>query len=384
MSNLDILRSEMKSVGVNAYIVPTSDPHISEYLPEYYKERMWLTGFTGSAGVAVVTENEALLWTDGRYFIQAEREISSSGFSLIKMGVRGVPNYVEWLGENILEGKVGLNGLYFSQDEYNRISSALEKNGVSIVDVDLIANIFTNRKPLPKEPVFILPIEYAGESVEEKLRRIRDALEKKGADYTVINALPDICWLYNIRGGDIEYTPVVLSYSIISKDRALLFIDTSKVNSEVREFLEGYGVEILPYDEVFNYGGKLKGKIYLNGNLVNHRLYSTFKDNEIISGTNITDSLKAIKNSVEIENLKKAYIKDSVALVKYFHYLKTNVVDGELDEYKAQNILHDFRCEGEHFLEESFGTISAYGENAAMMHYSATQNSAAKLKKLSL
>lgn len=372
---LDKLRKVMDEKNIDLYIIPTNDPHGSEYLPDYYKEREFVTGFTGSQGVAVVTKDEALLWADGRYYIQAARQIKETGFSLMKQGLSGVPNYVEWTRDNISNNAtIGLNAEYFSENQYKNLYSNVKNKNVKIVDIDLINDLWKDRSPLPSKKAFILDIKYSGKTREEKIDEIREILEKNNSNMTVISSLVDICWILNIRADDIEDTPVLISFLIIDENKVILFADNNKISGIKGELK---GIEVRNYDEFYSYLDNYKdNNIYLDIDSINHRIYSALeKENKIIEGINISTNLKAIKNKVEIENLEDTYVRDGVSLFKYICWLKKRVKDNPIGEYEAQLKLDEFRAEDSLYLSNSFGTISAYGPNAAMMHYSASEDS---------
>lgn len=376
---LDKLRKKMNDENIDLYIVPTNDPHGSEYLPDYFREREFVTGFTGSQGVAVITQDEAYLWADGRYYIQAEKQIKNTGFKLQKQGLAGVLNYSEWINENISNNQtIGLNAEYFSESQYNNIYSKVKNKGVKIVDVDLIDELWKDRNPLPSKEAFILDTKYAGKSREEKIKEIRSILEKINADMTVISSLVDIAWILNIRADDIEDTPVLISFLIIEKDKVILFADPKKIENIKNELT---CVDTRDYHEFYSYLDSYKNNnIYLDKDSINHRIYSSLeKDNKIIEGINISTKLKAVKNDIEIENLEDTYIKDGASLYKYICWLKEKVKESPIGEYDAQLKLDEFRSKDDLYLSNSFGTISAYGSNAAMMHYSASKDSQAKI-----
>lgn len=385
MKKIDLLRNEIERENIKAYVVPSSDPHLSEYLPEHYKERAFLTGFTGSNGLCVTTPTEGKLWTDGRYFIQAEMELKDSGYDLMKMATPGYPTYVEWLKDNLKSGDtVGLNALYFSKAELDNLSETLAEKGIKIVDLDLVGRLWKDRPELSKEKAFVLEDKYAGKSASSKIKEIRSAMSEVSADVHIVSELPSISWTFSIRGRDILFTPVLFAYASIEKDRAILFTDLSKITDEVMAHLKNNGVEVREYNEIFEYAASLKGKnVLVDKNMLNSKVYDSIAGN-IVNGKNPAEYLKAIKNDTEIKNQLEAHKIDCVALTKYFYYLKTNVGKVNINEYTAQEKLHEFRAESPLFIEESFGTISAYGPNAAMMHYSANENKHSDLKPKSL
>lgn len=292
----------MEENKIDFYLVPSKDPHGSEYLPDYYKEREFLTGFTGSQGTAVVTRDEAFLWTDGRYYIQAAREIKDFGFELKKQGQAGVLNYDEWIAENIKEGMtLGLNAEYFSHQEFSSISKKLKNKNIKIIDIDLIKDLWEDRYDFPSDDAFLLDIKYAGKSAEDKISEIREILKNKNAKMTVVSSLVDIGWTLNLRGMDIKDTPVLISFMIIEEDKVILFTDRSKTKNIEEELSKV--LEIKDYSDFYEYLKTYNGeKIYLDPASINERIYKELCDkNEIIFGRNISEDLKAIKNEVEIK-----------------------------------------------------------------------------------
>lgn len=373
---LDELRRIMEKEKIDCYIIPTLDPHGSEYLPEYYKERAFLTGFTGSAGIAVVTRNEAYLWTDGRYYIQAEKQIAQSGFKLQKQGLEGVLNYDEWMEKHLAEQSVvGFNGKYLIETSYEQLQEKLNNKHIEFVDKDLISPLWENRPQLPNGSAFLLEVKYAGLSREEKVEQIRDILNKKNADMTVISTLEDIAWTLNIRGNDIENTPVLLAYLVIDKEQVIVYAHEGKLD-KIEEDLIPF-VTIRDYNDFYQDLKEYKDcGIYIDPTRVNHKLYSTLsKDNHLILGENITLGLKAVKNKVELENQRATYIRDGVYLTKFIYWLKNEVRRRGVTEVEAAETLDGLRAQDPLFVSLSFNTISAYGSNAAMMHYSATKDS---------
>ena len=369
---LENLRKLMADRKIDAYIIPTSDPHQSEYLPDHYKERQYISGFTGSAGTAVITPNEAKVWTDSRYFLQAAKELSSSEFELMKMGDEDYPTVEEYLEENVNEfGKIAFNGNLFSVKEYKKLSESMGSRTL-VSDIDYISNLWKDRPELRKDKVWILGEEYTGESAESKLNRVREQMDKNGYDYYFIGAVEDICWLLNIRGNDIDYNPVVLSYMLISKDRAYLCINQDKLDGEVKEYLDNNKIKLHSYDYIFTLLKDIPGKnrIFLDPARTNVAIYDAINSNvKVSTGTNITTNMKAIKSEKEIENTKQAYIIDGVTLVKFFNWLEVGATTGTLNEYVASKKLHELRAENESFVEESFESIIGFKDNAAIVHY---------------
>lgn len=369
---LEELRSLMKDRKIDAYIVASSDPHQSEYLADYYKTREFISGFTGSAGTAVITLKEAKLWTDSRYFLQAQKELSTSEFELMKMGVEGYPTILEYLDENIAEfGKIGFDGKCYSVTGYKDLSENMGAR-VLVSDLDYISQIWTDRPELPKDKAWIHDEKYCGLSLKDKLGILREKMSDNDCNYTFIGAPEDICYLLNIRGNDVDFNPVILSYMLVSVDKAYLCIDEDKIDGSVRTYLEENGVTIYSYNHIYTLLKNIPGKnrIYLDPARTNVAVYDAINANVKISqGTNLTTYMKSIKTDTEIENIKKAYILDGVSLVKFFNWLEVGAKTGSLNELVASNKLHDLRAENESFIEDSFETIAGYKENAAIVHY---------------
>lgn len=382
---LQHLRALMAKNGINAYLLPTSDFHESECVGNYFKSRKYISGFTGSAGSVIVTQEEAGLWTDGRYFIQAARQLAGSGLTLYKMGEEGVPTMEEFLYDNLKDGDVlGFDGRVVNAKLGLRLSEKLAEKKISIsYDKDLVDEIWTDRPELPTAPAFLLEEKHSGKSTALKLEAVRSEMQKKGAAYHIITSLDDIAWLFNIRGGDIAYNPVILSYAVITLEKAVLFADETKFSEEIKAELTKFGAEIRGYFEIYEFVKALpkNENILLDTAKVNYSIYQNLgKDASIIDAPNPTVLLKAVKNPVELENLRKAHIKDGVAVTKFIHWLKKNIGKIEITEVSASDYLENYRKEQEGFIDLSFNTISAYNANAAMMHYSATEESHAVLK----
>lgn len=365
---------------ITAYIEPTADPHQSEYVADHYKTRAWISGFTGSAGIVAITQDKAILWTDGRYFIQAEKQIAGSGFELYKMNTPGYPTYVEWLKTLLGNGDtLGFNGKVFSQSSVEKLEEEFVGKDIKFIDeIDLVGDIWESRPELPRSTTFSLDVKYVGKSTKEKIEEVRNDMKVHDADYFLLSSLDDIAYLYNIRGNDVANNPVVISYALITLETAYIFVDKEKINSEVEVFLNENGVEVRSYEEIVGFIKELNAdsSLIMEKDKINRWLYNAIPDGiKIINQMNITTKLKGVKNSVEIDNQKKAYLKDCVALTKFFNWIDKNINNIEISELSAQEKLLEFRKEQENFLEPSFDTISAYKENAAMMHYSASETS---------
>lgn len=384
---LDMLRELMAEKKLKAYIVADSDPHMSEYVAKHWKMRRWLSGFTGSAGVVALTLDKSGLWTDGRYYIQAEKELLGSEIELFRSGEPDVPSYIEWLTENLSKGdRVGVFGGHFSAASIEKLERDLGREGIqAVTEYDLIGEIWADREPMPKEPIFIHDTKYAGKSSSEKVDTVRDRMRKNRADYYLIGSLDDIAWLYNIRGNDVPFNPVTISYALISHQEAWLFIDPSKVGEDVIEHLLSQGIQILDYEAVDDKLRELidsKDSIYIDPNRLNYGLYNTLEKIgcNIIEDREITADLKAIKNEVEIENLRKTLIRDGVAMVKFLYWLDSNLDNG-ITEIEAAEKVDEFRAEQDENRGASFTSISAYRDHAAMMHYSPVPETQHTLKR---
>ena len=373
---IDKLRQLMNEKGIDAYIIPTYDPHQSEYLADHYKARTWISGFTGSAGTVVITQKEAILWTDGRYFIQAEKELRPSEIKLSKMGIPGFPTYTEWLNDNLDKGDtLGFDGKIVPQSDVERLEKAFGKKEIKFVDeYDLVGEIWEDRPEAPNSKAFIHELKYTGKTAKEKIENVREKMKKEDISHFILASLDDIAWLYNIRARDVNNNPVIISYALITEDKAFFFADENKIDNDVKLYLKGNGIEIQDYNKIIDYVKNIEdnSNVFIDPNRINRWLYNAIPDKcEVKRGTNITTELKGIKNPTEIENQKNAYIKDGVALVKFMYWLDENVGKTTITEVSAAEKLEDFRKEQEGFIEPSFDTIAAFKENAAMMHYKA-------------
>lgn len=380
------LRKLMKKKNITAYIITSYDPHQGEYIAEHYRSRIWISGFTGSAGTVIVREKDAILWTDGRYFIQAENELKNTEIELYKMGIPGFPTYMEWLNDNLKEGdRLGFDGKVFSQSDVKELKKAFGNKKIEMVEeYDLIGELWKDRPEIPQTEAYIHDVKYTGKTAKEKIDEVREEMNKKNADYFFLGSLDDIAWLYNIRSKDVENNPVVISYALISKEGAWLFVEEKKITKDVKAYLVENGIQIEDYDKIIDHVQELKAEssIFLDSSKINRWIYTGIPEEcEIIEGMNISTEIKAIKNSTEIANQKNAYIKDGVALVKFIYWLDKNIGKIKITEISAAEKLEEFRKEQKGFTEPSFDTIAAYGENAAMMHYSASNDDNIELKQ---
>ena len=378
------LRELMKERHIDAYIVPTADFHESEYVGTYFESRIFLTGFTGSAGTAVVTMEEAALWVDGRYFVQAEEQIAGSSIILQKMGQEGVPTIEEYLKEKMpQEGVLGFDGRVMNTSMGEELEALLSEKEVAITcKEDLIDQIWTERPEISKEPVWILDERFAGKSAKDKIRELREDMKRERTSVHILTTLDDIAWLLNIRGNDIACNPMVLSYAMITEQDFYLYIHSEVINEEVSSYLKEQGVTVKGYEEIYTMVSELRNEtILLEKGCTNYAIYSFIDHcNDVIDKINPTVLKKAIKNPTEVENMKKAHLKDGVAMVKFIRWMKENIGKIPMDEMSVSNYLDQLRSEQEGNLGLSFHTISAYGPHAAMCHYSATEETNVPIK----
>ena len=371
-------RKVMKKYKVDAYIVTSSDYHQSEYIDDYFKGREYLSGFTGSAGVLVIFKDEACLWTDGRYHIQAEKQLKGSEVKLFKQGNLGVPTYKEYIISKLAENsKIGIDAKILLSSDVNEI---LSKKKYKIVDFDLLAEVWDKRKKLPDGKIFILEDKYTGKTYKEKVKEIRVALKEKGADYNIISSLDDIAWIYNFRGDDVQHNPVALSFTIISEKNSILYIDKNKLDDKTQKYFKDNKVEIKEYFEFFEDIKKLKGNILVDFNKISYAIYEAISKNTLINSMNPSTYLKAHKNETEITNTKEIHIQDGVAIVKFMYWLKNNYKKENITEFSAEEKINSLREKIEGYIDLSFSTISAFGKNAAMMHYSAPEKNSTKIE----
>lgn len=382
---IENIRDLMKEKNIYAYIVPSSDYHQSEYVGDYFKSREFMSGFTGSAGTLIISMDEAGLWTDGRYFIQAENELKDSGIKLFKMGEEGVPTIEEYLLEKLPKNStLGFDGRVMSVKEGQSLANKLAFKGINIeYKYDLVNDIWEDRCSLPTEKAFLLGTEYSGESFSDKLSRIRAVMKEKKATTHILASLDDIAWLFNIRGRDVKSNPVVLSYAVISIDSVYLFIDKNKIGEDIRAELSKENVQIKGYEEVYEFIKKIEENevVLIDTSKVNYAIYNNIPSNvQKIEERNPSILFKSIKNEIELKNIRNSHIKDGVAFTKFMYWLKNNIGKIEITEISATQKLEEFRREQDKFIEPSFSTIAAYKDHAAMMHYSATEESNYKLE----
>lgn len=381
---LSALRAIMERESLDAYIISGTDPHNSEYLPAAWKQRQWISGFTGSFGTVVVLKNEAGLWTDTRYFIQAEKQLKDSGIQMHKLRVPEAVDYPEWLATNLPEGsRVGLDSFCISVCDMKNLQETLTPKQITVVGkTDLLGEIWLDRPSLPDAQLFLVPAATAGKSANEKITMIREKLQAAHADYMLFSCLDEIAWLYNVRCNDIIYNPVAISYAVVGKAKAWLFIKNTKVSREIASQLSQEGIEIRDYHHLFLFLEELdKNSVFTVDSAtlnyaVYHKLFTEFQVKEQESPIVLA---KAIKNPIEVEGFRKACIKDSVALTKFFYWVERNI-GNHLTEISVSEQLSAFRAQNDGYAEDSFANISAYGANAALPHYSAIPGEDAELQ----
>ena len=385
MSLLTDFRNVMIKNVYSAYLIATSDFHNSEYIPAYFKTREFLTGFTGSAGTLLITEDNAYLWVDGRYFIQAEKQVDTKEITIMKMGQPNVPTLTEFISKNLIENSIlGFDGRTINAALINDIKKATNDSIAFEHNNDLINLVWNDRPPLPYSLLYKLDDYYTGETYQEKVNKIRLAMANEGCSTHVLASLEDQAWLYNLRANDIEHTPDFLSFTVITENQTLLFIDENKISPEVKDYLDEQNIIIKPYLGIFEYAKELKdNNILLNSKSVNYSLYTILaKNNTIVDKQNPSLYLKSIKNQTEIKNTKKAHIKDGIAFTKFMYYAKTKYAEGySLDEISLSNKIQELRCQQRGFIDISFNTICAFKDHGAMMHYSATPESNYKISE---
>ena len=378
------LQQLMREKNIDAYIIPSSDNHQSEYVGDYFKAREFITGFTGSAGTAVITQTEACLWTDGRYFIQAENELAGSGITLYKMGNPGVPEVEEYLDTALPEnGVLGFDGRVISMSKGKEYAEKFAYKNIYLEDkYDLVGDIWADRLAISKQPVFILDETYSGESTASKLARVREEMSKAKASVHLLITLDDIAWLLNFRGSDVAYTPVVLCYAVVMLDCVHLFIDEAKLSEEIRSKLVQNGVVFHPYNDVYVFTENLSDYevVLFDPARINYALYNKIPSTvKRVEQLNPSILMKAMKNNVEIENIKKAHIRDAVAQTKFMYWLKNTIGKQIITELDASDKLEYFRAQQENYLWPSFAPISAFGSHGAIVHYSSSTETNTRL-----
>ena len=382
---LESLREVMRREHLSAFIFPSTDAHQSEYVADHWQGRTWISGFNGSAGTAVVTMKSAALWTDSRYFLAAEEQLKGTEFQLMKLKIEGTPTISEWLAQELQgeNAEVGLDGMVNSYHETMGLIADLRKSGGITVrtNLDPLGLIWTDRPAIPANPVEIQPMEFAGESVASKISRIRTALRQRHADGMLISALDDIAWTLNLRGTDVHCVPVFVSYLLISSQQVSLYVDSAKINDEVKAYLTENGISLYPYNEVAEGLERYSEyNILLDGDETSYFLWKTVKCQEIIAGNSPVPAMKAQKNDREIAGFRQAMLRDGVAMVKFLRWLKPAVEAGGQTEISIDGKLTSLRAEQHLFRDISFDTIAGYQAHGAIVHYEATPETDVALK----
>ena len=383
----------MREAGVSAYVVPGNDPHASEYMAAHWCEMQWLSGFNGESGTMVVTLDRALLWTDSRYYLQAGIELKDSTIELMRESDIDCPSVVDWLKESLPQpsqkggSSVGLNPEMWSVDDFKAMKERLADTGIGVKSIDLIKPIWVEDRPaIPSDKLYPYSADFAGETVESKLARIRKCLpqpSQKGGSAMIISALDEIAWLLNIRGNDVEYNPVVISYVVLEADKCTLFVDAQKIDSPAQNYLDFNHIDVQPYEAVFESIRGLRGTVLFDGARVNEALYEAIPEGcKKVNAKSPILIDKARKNAVELEGERIAMRQDAVALTRFFLWLEKEAFqNGQTQtEWSLMEKLHEFRMTGENFVEESFGTIAGYKGNGAIVHYAATPDKCAEVK----
>ena len=380
------LRGAMKEQNIQAYIIPTTDPHMSEYPAACWKYREWISGFTGSCGTVVVTLDKAGLWTDSRYFLQAEMQLEGTGIDLYKLMIPGTPSIAQFLLSELNEGDtVGLNGLTYSLADAQSLELDLKKKGIGVnSDLSLIDPIWSDRPAVPEAPIFEMPVALSGKSSEDKIEEINRMLHQAGADCTILSALDEVAWTCNIRGTDVSYNPVAVSYAFVSEKECVLFINPKKVPAEIAEHLKKEGWILADYGKVFDYLKRLPEnvRVFMDRSKTNMAIYNALpKGATVIDGISPANHLKSIKNETEIKGFRNAVVKDGIALTKFYFWLEKMMAAGEkVTELSASHKLTELRSEQPLYVMDSFASISSYGPHGAVVHYSPTPETDVELK----
>ena len=382
---LSDLRKFMESKKLDVFVIPSTDPHLSEYPAATWESRKWISGFTGSAGTIVVTTKEAGLFTDSRYFLQGKTELANTGIDLFKMGLPETPDMIDWIidqaGEN---GKVGIDGLVYAASDAKMLESRLKRKNIELVtEFDPFAEIWKERPAIPQNEIFILPEDITGESAKSKIKRIVESLKKEDADGMLMVTLDTIAWTFNIRGNDVDFNPVAVAYAYISEKETVLFIDPAKLTKEVSDNLKQQGVTLAEYDKVFEYVSNLPAHstVMVTGSKINHKLLKTIPEScNIIDVPSTADLMKSTKNEVELKGFRNAMLKDGVALVKFYMWMEKAVPADEVTEVTIEEKLREYRSQQPLYFGESFNTIAGYEGNGAIVHYHATPESHSKVK----
>ncbi|MBP7184559.1 MAG: aminopeptidase P family protein [Saprospiraceae bacterium] len=377
------IRKILLEKKLDAYIIPSSDPHQSEYVADHWKTRTWVSGFTGSAGVVVITQKHAGLWTDSRYFLQAETELKDSGFVLHKQLMQGAPEHIDWLKNELLPGaKVGCDAMVHTVTQVRQMTSLLAQNKIELVlTSDIFNEIWKDRPALPSSHVFALDVAYTGQSRAEKLSIINEKMKSKGMDYHLISTLDDICWVFNLRGADVECNPVFIAYAVIENSKATLFADLSKFSERLIEELHQDNILVRPYEDITLLLSDIKNDkgIWADADTTSIGLFNVIKTKKIELSSTPSIALKSIKNEVEIAHIEEAMIRDGVALTHFFMWLEKTLKRGKTNEVEVAEKLAHFRSEMGDYHGESFSAIVGYKQNGAIVHYHAEKDTCAEI-----
>ncbi len=372
---LSLLRNEMKANGLDAFVVFNADPHMSEYFTPYWEERKWISSFDSSAGYIFITHDKAVLWTDGRYLVQAKNQLTGTGVDFFIEGTKDAPLSQEWLLNELSQGaKVGCNGLCTPHNTWNLLSDTLKRKGITLVDKPLIEKIWKDRPKDDRKPIYVRAEKYTGRSTSDKLATLRGIMAEKGVTHFLVTALDDIAWVTNLRGNDVNFNPVFLAYLCITPKSATLFVDTKQCDDSVKAYLKEQHIELKDYHDYFKELQKLKGETILLSPDANQTIYNTVGEhNTLHIAPSPVQLLKAVKNETELEGFRKAMVKDGVALVNFFYWLENNIGKTPFTEHSLGDVMDKFRAE-QGFLANSFGKIIGYEGNGAIVHYHAATN----------
>jgi Xaa-Pro aminopeptidase len=382
---ISAIRKLMEENGIDACIIPSTDPHMGEYIPGHWSIKEWVSGFSGSAGTVVITKEFAGLWTDSRYFLQAESQLKGSDIKLVRLIIPHTPEHIDWLAGNLPGGsRVAIDGRVCSVAMATHIRSVFDKKGISLVtDIDIPGAVWKDRPPLPLDSVFNHDVKYSGESRKDKISRLRDSMIRHNAGFMLLCALDEIAWLFNLRGTDISYNPVFVSYALISMNDAILFINPDKISCELLNEMQAEGIGIMDYADIHRALKGMEGKtsVLFDPSRTNISVYDSIPSFcskiEVLSPVTV---MKAVKNKLEIEGLKKVMVKDGVAWVKFLHWLHTNIGKTKITELSAANKLDSFRAQQELYQGASFHPISSFASHGAIVHYSVNKESDIELK----
>lgn len=383
---ISALRSEMQAAGIDAYLIYGTDPHLSEYLPAHWQTRPFISGFTGSAGMVIVSNRKAALWTDSRYFLQAEEELSGTGIELVKMRTPGYPDPAEWLKLNLKAGeKAGTDESCISVSQFRSMQNTLGQSGIILKESgDLTRKIWTDRPPLPDTEIYEHDIRFAGTDRQTKIATICSELEKSGTDLQIITALDDLAWTFNLRGTDVECNPVFLAYAIVSKKETTLFIAGPKIPLELKDKLEAEGIQVRNYTDLADYLKQIDPttRILLDSDRTNQAIRKNIPENcTVIEGLSVPCRLKAIKSEAEINHFRRAMRKDGAAMVEFLYWLENNLEKVQITEYTVAEKLTEFREKQPDFKGISFFPIVGYKEHGAIVHFHVSENNGLPIKK---